>query len=54
MDNVLGEQIQITKWRFGLYRNKKFFVSNKPQYQAAVQELLRRKSRAQELIVEVA
>ncbi len=54
LDELLANQIRITKWRFGLYQNRRFFVSNRPEYNRTAHELLSKKQQAEELIIKLA
>jgi len=54
LDEVLANQVQITKWRLGLYQNKVFFVSHRDEFDRYVKELLVKKDATQALVVELA
>jgi hypothetical protein len=54
IDEVLASQVQITKWKFGLYQNKIFFVSHRSEFRQYVRELLSKKESTQALVVELA
>ncbi len=53
LDELLANQVHISKWKFGLYQNKKFFISHRPEYQDAITELLSKKESAEKRIVEL-
>jgi len=53
LDEVLADQVQITKWKFGLYQNKVFFVSHKDEFTQYVKELLSKKDFTQTLVLEL-
>ena len=53
LDEILATQVQISKWRLGLYQNKVFFVSNKKEFNLYVKELLEKKDSTQKLILEL-
>lgn len=54
LDEVLASQVEITKWRLGLYQNKIFFVSHRREFSQYVRELLSKKESTQALVVELA
>lgn len=54
LDELLNDQIQISKWKFGLYQNKRFFVSHRPEYQETVRILIAKKNAVEAMIVELA
>jgi hypothetical protein len=54
LDDVLATQVQITKWKFGLYQNKVFFISHRSEFSQYVNELLSRQQSTQRLIFELA
>ena len=47
LDEVLANQVQITKWKLGLYQNKVFFVSHRDEFDRYVKELLAKKDATQ-------
>lgn len=51
LDEVLNDRIRIAKWKLGLYQNKRFFVSNKPQYKATLNNLIQKKNDTENMIV---
>lgn len=53
LDNILSDQVRISKWKFGLFQNKRFFVSNKPAYQETLRQLIAQKVATEELILEL-
>jgi hypothetical protein len=54
LEELLGKHVQLATHRFGLYSSKKYFVSNRPEYQAVLSDLLRRGEEASKMIVELA
>lgn len=53
LDEILSNQVKITKWKFGLYQNKIFFVSHKKEFSEYAQQLLKNKQAAQRLVLEL-
>ncbi|NMC61215.1 MAG: hypothetical protein GYA51_17810 [Candidatus Methanofastidiosa archaeon] len=53
LDLVLYNQTETTKWRYGLYRNKIFFVSNKSEFDLYVNDLLAKRDKTQKLIFDL-
>jgi hypothetical protein len=52
LEDMLATEVRIVNKRIGLYINRKFFVSNKEQYRAIVDELLKLKERTEGIIVD--
>lgn len=53
LNDLLSNQVQIVKWRFGLYQNRVFFVSHQKEFHDYAHELLEKKQKAQEMVIEM-
>lgn len=53
LDDLLAQQVHITKWKIGLFGDKEFFVVNRKAYDKAIHELRKVKNIAEDLILEL-
>lgn len=53
LDDLLAQQVQITKWKIGLFGDKEFFISNRKAYDKSIVDLRKIKSMAEDLILEL-
>jgi len=51
LEEILGDQVRIARWKLGLYQSRRVFVSQKAGYLETRDELLARKAIAEQLIV---